>query len=556
MSLFALPFGTEHLEHVVFVVDETIEDPERVVAAVRTLDSNKSRGTMLSVGGKPKDALIANALGLEWEYMNRGIGTKSIVGRTILAGRFLRDLEADRVVVLSQKYKTAFEIAAKMRGLPRKPRNGSPEHAVPVVKVDPNTADPKHIAIILKTNLTRPTAHVMQTLNTAVSLIRRGWTLTLCAPLKSKYVADVLAKIQAPAEEKNKINFLPMVSAKRSVRSVDSMHRLMNELVKRGVSIVYYRQLRISTWLVPAARERGLRVFVEVHNPYTTWAGAARRRLFDEERKFGFTAERKFARSDRELERGVFERVDGVLCTTDAMLRYANRLAPKTPALVLRNGAPDPTDFGDPLPWNDREVDLIYTGKTAQEKGTDILVEAMQYLPDVRLLVVGGPANRDLRPYRRQADALGVRNRCKFLTWELQHQLFQRVRKARVAVHPLSGAGSREWRIFTCPLKVLEYMAIGTPFIATDLPAIRELVTPDVDGILVPPGDAKALADGIRRLLSDPKFAMQMARNAQETVRRFAHDARAEQLEAFLTPHANARPQPVAKEAARAAESR
>lgn len=556
MSLFALPFGTEHLEHVVFVVDETIEDPERVVAAVRTLDPAKSRGTMLSVGGKPKDALIANALGLEWEYMNRGIGTKSIVGRTILAGRFLRDLEADRVVVLSQKYKTAFEIASKMRGLPRKPRNGSPEHAVPVVKVDPKTADPKHIAIILKTNLNRPTAHVMQTLNTAVSLIRRGWTLTLCAPLKSKYVADVLAKIQAPAEEKNKINFLPMESAKRSVRSVDSMHRLMNELVRRGASIVYYRQLRISTWLVPAARERGLRVFVEVHNPYTTWAGAARRRLFDEERKFGFAAERKFARSDRELERGVFERVDGVLCTTDAMLRYATRLAPKTPALVLRNGAPDPADFGEPLPWNDREVDLIYTGKTAQEKGTDILVEAMQYLPDVRLLVVGGPANRDLRPYRRQADALGVRNRCKFLTWELQHQLFQRVRKARVAVHPLSGAGSREWRIFTCPLKVLEYMAIGTPFIATDLPAIRELVTPDVNGILVPPGDAKALADGIRRLLSNPEFAMQMARNAQEAVRGFAHDARAEQLEAFLTPHASARPHLVAKETARAAESR
>jgi glycosyltransferase involved in cell wall biosynthesis len=343
------------------------------------------------------------------------------------------------------------------------------------------------------------------------------------------------------AEERQRIDFLPMNAAKRQVRSVLAMSALMDELVRRGCSILYYRQLRISTWLVPAARERGLKVFVEVHGAYTTWAGTARRRVFTEGVKIERMADRKFARADREFERQCYGLVDGVMCTTNAMQRHVLRLEPEARTLLLRNGAPSPDDFGPPLPWEKRDTDLIYTGKTAEEKGTEVLVDAMQYLGDTRLLVVGGPRNGNLKPYRKQADALGVRNRCKFLSWEPQSSLFQRVRTAKVAVHPLAGKGSREWRIFTCPLKVLEYMALGTPIIATDLPAIRELIEPGVNGLIVPPGDAKALAAGVKRLLADPEYALSLARNAQETVRLWSHDARAQLLEKFLAAPTTAR---------------
>lgn len=535
MSLFALPFGSERLEHVVFVVDTNVGDPEDVVAAVRALDHSKSRGTMLSVGGKPEDSTIANALGLEWEYMNRGIGQKSILGQVLLANKFLRELNADRIVNLTKKHKLAFDLAAKIRGLPRPPQAVSEAENAQVVRVDPRTADPRHIAIVLKTNLTRQSAHVAQTLNTAISLVRRGWKLTMCAPIKTKDVDAVLNAIHGVGpEERKRIDFLPFRAAKRQVRSVESMCGLMNELVKRGCSIVYYRQLRISTWLVPAARERGLRVFLEVHQPYTTWAGSARRRLFGGPQKLEFATDRKFARADREFERDCYRLVDGVICTTEAMERYVQRMLPSARTILLRNGAPSPQEFGEPRAWADRDIELIYTGKTAEEKGTDVLVSAMKHLPDTRLLIVGGPSNGDLRPYRKQADALGVRPRCKFLTWEPQSSLFERVARARVAVHPIAGRVSREWRVFTCPLKVLEYMALGTPVVATDLPAIRELITPDVNGILVPPGDPEALARGIQRVLDDPEFAMRLVKNARESVQPWAHDERARELDAFL----------------------
>jgi len=57
------------------------------------------------------------------------------------------------------------------------------------------------------------------------------------------------------------------------------------------------------------------------------------------------------------------------------------------------------------------------------------------------------------------------------------------------------------------PLAVLEAMACGKPVIATEVGGIPEMITPDVHGLLVPPGDEAALAAGLRALLADPARA-------------------------------------------------
>src|SRR5262249_20904979 len=50
---------------------------------------------------------------------------------------------------------------------------------------------------------------------------------------------------------------------------------------------------------------------------------------------------------------------------------------------------------------------------------------------------------------------------------------------------------------------LLEYMAAGKPIVATAVGANPELIRDGVDGVLVPPGDPQALAQGMRRLLED-----------------------------------------------------
>jgi glycosyltransferase involved in cell wall biosynthesis len=88
--------------------------------------------------------------------------------------------------------------------------------------------------------------------------------------------------------------------------------------------------------------------------------------------------------------------------------------------------------------------------------------------------------------------------------------------------------------LFTSPLKLFEYMAAGRPIVASDLPAIREVLHHDVDALLVAAGDPAALAAGIERVLADPGLARRLAEAALSAVPAYSWDRRAERLEALF----------------------
>src|SRR5262245_49620571 len=61
-------------------------------------------------------------------------------------------------------------------------------------------------------------------------------------------------------------------------------------------------------------------------------------------------------------------------------------------------------------------------------------------------------------------------------------------------------------------------MASGTPLIASDLPVVRELARAEVDAILVRPGSAKAIKDGVLRLRDDPELGPRLSAEARRAV--------------------------------------
>ena len=87
---------------------------------------------------------------------------------------------------------------------------------------------------------------------------------------------------------------------------------------------------------------------------------------------------------------------------------------------------------------------------------------------------------------------------------------------------------------YASPLKLFEYMAAQRPIVASDLPALREVLSPDENAVLVTPGSAPALAAGIRRVLDDPALATRVASRALATVADFSWDRRAERLKALF----------------------
>jgi glycosyltransferase involved in cell wall biosynthesis len=81
------------------------------------------------------------------------------------------------------------------------------------------------------------------------------------------------------------------------------------------------------------------------------------------------------------------------------------------------------------------------------------------------------------------------------------------------------------------PNVVLEAMALETPVVATAIAGVPKLITGGCDGLLVPAGDAAALAAALQRIFADPTLHRRLATEGRATIeRRFAFDRRMEKV--------------------------
>ena len=86
----------------------------------------------------------------------------------------------------------------------------------------------------------------------------------------------------------------------------------------------------------------------------------------------------------------------------------------------------------------------------------------------------------------------------------------------------------------TAPVVILEAMAAGKPVVATDVGGVRDLIEDGRTGYVVPASDPSAMADRIRRLLSDEHARVEMGRQARlAAARRFRRDAVADRYRAI-----------------------
>jgi glycosyltransferase involved in cell wall biosynthesis len=89
-------------------------------------------------------------------------------------------------------------------------------------------------------------------------------------------------------------------------------------------------------------------------------------------------------------------------------------------------------------------------------------------------------------------------------------------------------------RLYTSPLKLFEYMAAQRPIVASDLPSLRDILTPQHNAVLVTPDDPTALAAGIAQVLADPHLAERLTRQAAEDVKQYSWEQRATRIWQFI----------------------
>jgi glycosyltransferase involved in cell wall biosynthesis len=249
------------------------------------------------------------------------------------------------------------------------------------------------------------------------------------------------------------------------------------------------------------------------------------------------TAERADPAKARRLaarEARVWTRAGGFVATT-AGIRDAFREVhgARARVAVVPNGCDVPADRRFPGLAGDVPPRVLYAGQLYPWKGVDVLVEAVARVPEARLVILGGlEGEPDLMRVRALVAARGLGARTELPGTLPQAGVAAELARAAVVVVPFLRTAMTERH--TSPLKAFEAMAAGRPIVASDLPSSREFLGDGRDALLVPPGDAGALAAAIARVLADTALAERLARGAWDAAPAYSWEARARSLVALF----------------------
>jgi glycosyltransferase involved in cell wall biosynthesis len=180
---------------------------------------------------------------------------------------------------------------------------------------------------------------------------------------------------------------------------------------------------------------------------------------------------------------------------------------------VFRHGIPRPAPSEPPaLDLGPPGVPVVgAVGRLSPIKGFHDLIRAIAEIKrrgrEIRCVIAGdGPERGRLEAL---IDELGVSGEVELLGFRTD--VLELLRAVDVAVMSSHSEGG--------PLAIIEYMAVGTPIVATRVGGIPELVEDGVHGLLVPPREPEALAAAIEQLLDDRDLAQGLGERALERQR-------------------------------------
>jgi glycosyltransferase involved in cell wall biosynthesis len=218
------------------------------------------------------------------------------------------------------------------------------------------------------------------------------------------------------------------------------------------------------------------------------------------------------ARALERIDRRAFRSADLVVADTDAHAQFLGQLTGRNDIAVCFVGAEDRLFTRG---WEPRTpFTVLFVGKLIPLQGVETILAAARMAPDIHFRIVG----------RGQLDALLAEppTNVEHVPWIEYERLPDENRAAGCALG-IFGSTAKTQRVI--PNKAFQALACGAPLITADTPAARELLVDGESALLVPPGDATALAAAIQRLAENGELAQHIAAGGRAAYERAASEA-------------------------------
>lgn len=163
---------------------------------------------------------------------------------------------------------------------------------------------------------------------------------------------------------------------------------------------------------------------------------------------------------------------------------------------------------------------ILYLGRIAQARRSDFLLDVAEQLkdefPDLLLVMAGDAASNDEMAWMRAEIARrGIDEHVLLTGWLPQRTALGYAVRAEVGLSPIPRSTLFD---VSSPTKLVEYLALGIPSVANDIPD-QQLVIDESRAGLCAPMEAGPFAAAVRRLLQDKALAAELAKRGPAYVR-------------------------------------
>ncbi|MHB1232228.1 MAG: glycosyltransferase family 4 protein [Burkholderiales bacterium] len=198
----------------------------------------------------------------------------------------------------------------------------------------------------------------------------------------------------------------------------------------------------------------------------------------------------------------------GFLASIFAARGFATRIVPNIVSLECFTATSVAEKPAAPHLLVARNLEPLYDNATALRAFARI----RQQYPSARLTIAGSGPERNL--LEQLARSLGIADAVTFAGRVENTEMPAVYRTVRIALNPSLADNM--------PISILEALASGVPVVSTNVGGVPFLVENEKTALLVPPGDAEAMAAACMRILADTQLAQRLIDAGQALAREFA----------------------------------